>query len=126
MERQAISPSAKPSPVPISPAVRVGDLVFCSGQIGTDPETGQLAGAGVREQTEQVLENMKAILQHAGSSMEKVDKCTVFITDRNDYNSMNEIYRKYFPKDPPARSCVVVAALARPELVVEIECIAHR
>jgi 2-iminobutanoate/2-iminopropanoate deaminase len=103
----------------------VGDIVYCSGQIGTDPVTGQLAGPGVEEQTEQVLENLKSILEAAGSSLEKVDKCTVFITDQTDFNAMNEVYRKYFPKDPPARSCVVVAALARPGLVVEIECIAH-
>ena len=108
MDRQVIQHTARSSQLPLSPAIRVGDLVLCSGQIGTDPATGELAGPGVKEQTEQVLINLKSILDVAGCSLEKVDKCTVFITDQSDFAAMNEVYRKYFPKDPPARSTVVV------------------
>jgi 2-iminobutanoate/2-iminopropanoate deaminase len=125
MKREVISGVGGTGDVPISPAIRVGDIVYCSGQIGTNPVTGDLVGPGIKEQTEQVLENLKTVLERTGSSLEKVDKCLVFLTDQRDYSTMNEVYRKYFPKDPPARSTVVVAALARPELVVEIECIGH-
>jgi 2-iminobutanoate/2-iminopropanoate deaminase len=100
-------------------------MVYCSGQVGIDPATKQIVGIGVKEQTEQVLKNLKSVLEAAGSSLEKVDKTTVFITNQKDYEAMNEVYSQFFPQDPPARSCVVVAALARPGLIVEIECIAH-
>ena len=124
MSREVIVTGRRAS-VPISPAVKVGNTVYCSGQIGIDPATGQIAGIGVKEQTEQTLKNLKAVLEAAGSSLEKVDKTTVFITNQKDYEAMNEVYSTFFPQDPPARSCVVVAALARPGLIVEIECIAH-
>ena len=89
-----------------------------------NPETGALAGSGIQEQTKQVMENIKLLLEAAGSSMEKIIKCLVFITDMKDFQAMNDVYKSYFEKDPPARSCVEVAALANPELIVEIEAIA--
>ncbi len=125
MNREVILYGSQDTTIPFSPGVKVGDTVYCSGQVGINPQTGQLAGPGIKEQTEQVLENLKAILELAGSSLEKVNKSLVFITDQEDYTEMNDVYRKYFPTDPPARSTVVVAALAKPGLKVEIECIAH-
>lgn len=125
MKREVFSDGRKDTSIPLSPAVKVGETIYCSGQIGINRKTGQMAGPGIKEQTVQVLENLKTILGIAGSSLEKVDKCLVFLTDQKDFEAMNEVYRKYFPKEPPARSTVVVAALARPGIKVEIECIAH-
>ena len=125
MNRKVISYGTQDSAIPFSPGIKVGETIYCSGQVGINPQTGELAGPGIKEQTEQVLENLKEILELAGSSLEKVDKSIVFLTEREDYSGMNEVYRKYFSKDPPARSTVVVSALVRPEFKVEIECIAH-
>ena len=99
-------------------------MVYTAGQVGVKSDTGELAGSGIQEQTKQVMENIKLLLEAAGSSMDKIIKCLVFITDMKDFQAMNEVYKSYFEKDPPARSCVQVAALARPELIVEIEAIA--
>lgn len=109
--------------LPFSSAVRVGNLLFLSGQIGNVPGTRQLADTGIAGQTRQTLENIKQLLAHAGSSLARVVKCTVFLVDIRDYAAMNAVYASYFPTDPPARSAVGVAELvfgAR----VEIECIA--
>lgn len=125
MERRVISPAGLAYPnVPLSPAIRVGDLVFCSGQVGIDPKTRKLAD-GLEAQTRQCLENLKTVLEAAGSSLQNVDKCLVFITDISQFDKMNQIYRTYFPKDPPGRSCVEVSALASKDMLVEIECVAH-
>ena len=123
MKREIVNPLNKPTPV-LSPAVKIDNLVYTAGQVGVNPETGELAGPGMQEQTKQVMENIKLLLEAAGSSMDKIIKCLVFITDMKDFGEMNEIYTSYFDKEPPARSCVEVAALARKELIVEIEAIA--
>ena len=123
MNREIVNPLNKPTPV-LSPAVKIDNLVYTAGQVGVNPDTGELAGSDIQEQTNQVMENIKLLLEAAGSSMDKVIKCLVFITDMKDFQAMNEVYKSYFEKDPPARSCVQVAALARPELIVEIEAIA--
>jgi 2-iminobutanoate/2-iminopropanoate deaminase len=123
MTREIVNPLNKPTPV-LSPAVKIDNLVYTAGQVGVNPETGELAGSGIQEQTKQVMENIKLLLEAAGSSMEKIIKCLVFITDMKDFQAMNEVYKSYFEKDPPARSCVEVTALANPELIVEIEAIA--
>ena len=123
MKREIVNPLNKPTPV-LSPAVKIDNLVYTAGQVGVKSDTGELAGSGIQEQTKQVMENIKLLLEAAGSTMDKVIKCLVFITDMKDFQAMNEVYKSYFEKDPPARSCVQVAALARPELIVEIEAIA--
>ena len=123
MNREIVNPLNKPTPV-LSPAVKVDNVVYTAGQVGVKSDTGELAGSGIQEQTKQVMENIKLLLEAAGSSMDKIIKCLVFITDMKDFQAMNEVYKSYFEKDPPARSCVQVAALARPELIVEIEAIA--
>jgi reactive intermediate/imine deaminase len=109
--------------LPFSTAVRVGDLIYLSGQVGTLPGTRELASGGVAGETRQTLENIKAVLEYAGSSLDRVVKCTVFLTDINDYAAMNEVYASYFTGDPPARSTVAGSGLAL-GASVEIECMA--
>lgn len=125
MAKQIITvPGALPG-VPYSPAVKVGDLIFVSGQVGhVDSEGNKLEG--VEAQTGRVLDNMKRVLEAAGASLDDVIKTTVFLTRAEDFPKMNEVYRTYFTKDLPSRSTVIVAALARSEMVVEIEGIAYR
>ena len=110
-----------------SKAVIFGDLVFLSGIGPRDPETGRIVEGGIKEQTKRVMDNMKAVLEEAGSSLEDVLKCTVFLTDMNLYSEMNEVYSSYF-KTPPARTCVQVSKLPRPDenVLVEIDAIAYR
>ena len=105
-----------------SPAIVTGDLVFTSGHIGIDPKTGQMA-EGMEAQLEQVFRNLTAVLEASGSSIDHVVKATVFLADMNDYNAMNELYRKKFKGDPPARSTVQVARLPR-DARIEIEVVA--
>ena len=107
---------------PYSQAVRVGNLVYTSGQIGIDPATGNIEGADVTAQTEQVMKNLVAVLAAAGSSPEKVVKTTCFLADIGDFAAFNAVYGKYF-SEKPARSCVAVAALPKGALV-EVEAIA--
>ena|SRR5688572_2388997 len=109
--------------LPFSTATRVGDMLYLSGQIGNLPGTRQLADTGIAGQTRQTLENIKAVLVYAGSSLERVVKCTVFLRDIRDYAQMNEVYATYFPKDPPARSTVAGSGLVLGARV-EIECLA--
>jgi len=109
--------------LPFSSAVRVGNVLYLSGQIGNLPGTRQLADTGIAKQTQQTLENIKAVLVHAGSSMERVFKCTVFLVNIADFATMNEVYATSFPKDPPARSTVAGSGLALGARV-EIECLA--
>jgi 2-iminobutanoate/2-iminopropanoate deaminase len=106
-----------------SPAIITGDLVFTSGQIGIDPKTGKMVEGGIEAQLEQVFRNLAAVLEASGSSIDHVLKATVFLADMNDYNVMNELYRKQFKGDPPARSTVQVARLPR-DARIEIEAIA--
>lgn len=108
---------------PYSQAIKAGGLIFTSGQIAIDPATGQMIEGGIREQTERALENIKAILEAAGSSLDRVLKTTVYLADMGDFQQMNEVYQRYFGSDPPARSTVQVARLPR-DARVEIEAIA--
>jgi 2-iminobutanoate/2-iminopropanoate deaminase len=98
-------------------------LIFTSGAIARDPETRELTGGGIEKQTEQVILNLQEVLEAAGSSLDKVVKVTVFLTDIRDFEGMNKVYRKFFTKDPPARSTVEVSKLAV-DTRVEIEMIA--
>jgi 2-iminobutanoate/2-iminopropanoate deaminase len=125
MGRQLIILTKKaPEPIgPFSHGVRVDNLVFTQGHMGADPETGKLAQTSIAEETTRVLENVKATLEEAGSSLADVVKCTVFLTDLKDYGEMNAAYAEYFPTKRPARSCVQVVALANGARV-EIEAIA--
>lgn len=111
---------ANPSPM-LSPGIRVGDLVFASGQLGLRRDAPDTTIEG---QTRQALENTKTVLEAAGTSMSNVVKCTVFLVNVADFAAMNRTYVSFFPKDPPARSTVAVAALVVPAAKVEIECIA--
>jgi reactive intermediate/imine deaminase len=122
-QRQVIQPPGTAVGLPFSPAVRVGNMLYLSGQIGNRPGTRELADTGIAGQTRQALENVKALLAAAGSSLERVAKCTVFLVDIKDYAKMNEVYATYFPKEPPARSTVAGSGLALGARV-EIECIA--
>lgn len=124
MPKQVIrTEEAPPAIGPYSQAVVGGGLVFAAGQIPLDPHTGQPVPGDVRVQTRRVLENLKAVLLAAGSSMDKVVKTTVFLRDLGDFGAMNEIYGEYFRENPPARSTVQVARLPR-DAAVEIEAVA--
>lgn len=107
----------------LSPAVRVGDVIFLSGVLGTKQGAG-LADGGIEGQTRQALENVKSSLALAGASMADVAKCTVFLTDVANFQEMNKVYREFFPTDPPARSTIAVAALVVAGALIEIECTA--
>jgi 2-iminobutanoate/2-iminopropanoate deaminase len=108
---------------PYSQAIRAGGMIFTSGQIAIDPATSQVIEGDVRAQTEQVLKNLSAILAAAGSGMDKVARCTVFLKSMGDFAAMNEVYGKYFKAAPPARSTVEVARLPK-DVLVEIDAIA--
>ncbi|MCL4257978.1 MAG: Rid family detoxifying hydrolase [Anaerolineales bacterium] len=108
---------------PYTPAIRMGDLLFVSGQVGIDPETGQFVEGGVAAQAKQVLENLKGLVETGGSSMDKVLKTTMFLTNMADFATVNEVYAQYFASEPPARSTIQVVALPGGALV-EIEAIA--
>ena len=123
--KTVIKPKNAAAPVgPYNHAVRIGDLLFCSGQIPIDPATGNLVSGDIRAETERVLENVKAILVDQGMNFANVVKATVFMTSLGDFAAMNEIYARYFTADFPARSTVQVAALPR-GAHVEIEVVAH-
>jgi 2-iminobutanoate/2-iminopropanoate deaminase len=110
---------------PYSQAIRTGDLVFVSGQLGLAPGSTELVGSGIVEQTEQIFRNLAAILEAAGSGLDRVVKTTVFLIDLADFAAMNEVYRQHAGDAPPARSTVQVAALPSGARV-EIEAVAHR
>lgn len=125
--KTSISTKEAPAAIgPYSQAVRSGDMLFTSGQIGLDPATGQLAPGGITEQTKRVLENIKAVLAQAGFDMVHVVKTTVYLKSMSDFAAMNEVYAKYLAPEgvvPPARSTVAVAGLPK-DALVEIEVIA--
>jgi 2-iminobutanoate/2-iminopropanoate deaminase len=113
-----------PKPIgPYSQAIRTNGFLYVSGQVALDPKTGEMAGADIKQQTERTLENVKGIVEAAGSSLHRVVKTTVFLKDMNDFAAMNEVYGKYFTLSPPARSTVQVARLPK-DALVEIEVIA--
>ncbi len=121
-DKQVIQPSGALG-LPFSSAVRAGNMLYLSGQVGVKPGTREIVAGGVGPETRQALENIKRVLTAAGSSMDRVVKCTVFLKDIADYAAMNQVYATFFPKDPPARSAVAGSGLALGARV-EIECIA--
>ena len=126
MDKVEVCTDKAPAPVgPYSQAMVLGDLVFTAGQIALDPATKGMVGDEVQAQTRQVLENLKAVLEAAGSGLDKVVKTTVFLQDMDDFAAMNAVYAEYFTGVAPARSAVQAARLPL-DARVEIECVAHR
>ncbi|MCH5212021.1 MAG: RidA family protein [Oscillospiraceae bacterium] len=121
MMKQISTDKAPAAIGPYSQAIKSGNMLFCSGQIPVDPETGIIPD-GVKAQAEQALTNVKNLIAAAGSSIENVIKTTVFIKDMNDFAVINEIYAKYFTEPFPARSCVEVARLPK-DVLLEVEAI---
>jgi 2-iminobutanoate/2-iminopropanoate deaminase len=107
---------------PYSQAVKAGGFLFVSGQIPIDPQSGQFVPGGIAEQTEQVLKNLSAVLEAAGSGLDRVVKATVFLADMDEFGAMNQVYGRYFADNPPARATVEVARLPR-DARVEIDVI---
>jgi len=124
MMREIISTEHGPKAIgPYSQAVKANGFVFTAGQVALDPATGSVVGTEIKAQTERVMENLKGIVEAAGSTMHKVVKTTVFLKDMNDFAAMNEVYARYFPAAPPARSTVEVSRLPK-DVRVEIEIVA--
>ena len=125
MDKQVIhTPEVPPARVPLSQAIRAGEWIFVSGELGNDPKTGKLAVGGIAAETRQVCENLKAILLAGGSSLEKVVKVTIYMKDLNEVAEMNAVFSRYFPVDPPARTTFESARLIN-DARVEIEAIAY-
>jgi 2-iminobutanoate/2-iminopropanoate deaminase len=125
-EKREIIVSSKNTDMPFSTIVGFNKLVFVSGMVGRNPDTGDIAAADIGEQTRQTLTNIAVQLDLAGLSLENVLKATVFITDMGLFQEMNQTYKMFFETGLPARSCVQITALPDPEALVEIEVIAHR
>ena len=122
--RERIQTDNAPAAIgPYSQAIKAGGFVFVSGQIPIDPQTGQFVEGGIAEQTERVLRNLAAVLEAAGSSLDRVVKTTVFLADMKEFTGMNEVYATFFPGPPPARATVAAAGLPR-DARVEIEAVA--
>jgi 2-iminobutanoate/2-iminopropanoate deaminase len=114
MKHKTISSESAPKAIgPYSQAVAAGDFVFLSGQIPLDPATGEIVQGDVAAQTKRVMQNLGAVLQAAGLAFQDVVKCTIYLADLADFAAVNEAYGRYFPKDPPARATVQVAALPK-------------
>ena len=125
MSKEVISTPNAPAAIgPYSQAVRTGNLIFVSGQIPLDPATGQLVRGDIGTQTQQVLENLAAVLEAAGSSLAKVVKTTVYLRDLGEFGRINEIYAKFFAGSPPARATVQVVRLPR-DAAIEIDVVAE-
>jgi len=124
MEKQIVTTDKAPAAIgPYSQGICLGDLVFTSGQLGLIPGTKQFAGPEIEAQTRQALQNIAAILEAAGSSLDQVVKCTVFLKEMGEFPRMNQVYAEFFGENPPARSAVQVAALPL-DGRVEIEAVA--
>ena len=126
-QKSVVRTEAAPAPfqgAPYSQAIRVGELVFVSGQLALKPGDKELSGGTIQEQTEQVIQNLKAILEAAGSGLDKLVKTTVFLTNLGDFQGMNEVYAKHVGEQPPARATIEVSALPSGALV-EIEAVGH-
>jgi 2-iminobutanoate/2-iminopropanoate deaminase len=124
MKKKVIKTEKAPKAIgPYSQAIQAGDFLFVSGQIPLDPKTGELIKGDIRQQTRQVLENIKAVLGSQKLGMENVVKVTIFLKDIGSFNQVNEVYAIYFPSSPPARSTVEIAKLPR-DAEIEIEGIA--
>ncbi len=119
--RIPVIPEGQSASATLTPGIRVGDIVYASGQLGTRRDN---PNATIQEQTTLALENTKRVFEAAGTSMANAVKCTVFLVDVADFQGMNQAYRAFFPDSPPARSTVVVKALVVPNATVEIECMA--
>ena len=125
MAKQVITTQRAPKAIgPYSQAIRVGNLVFTAGQIALDPDTGKLIEGGIAAQTERVMENLKAVLEAAGSSLDRVVKTTCFLADLDTFAEFNAVYGSYFTANPPARSTVQASRLPAGALV-EVECVAE-
>lgn len=123
---ERLNPPGIPVPKnPYSPAVRAGGFLFVSGQVPTDPATGELSPGTIEHETRLVIENIKRVLEACGASLADVVKCAVFLRDGNDFAAMNAVYVEYFGDAKPARTTVAVA-FASPEMKIEIDCIAYR
>jgi len=123
--KKIVSTSKAPEAIgPYSQAVIHNNILYCSGQIALIPETMKIVDGGIEEQTKQVMKNLEAILTEAGSSMDKVLKCSIFLDDMADFATVNDIYGSYFKKNPPARETVAVKTLPK-NVLVEISCIAE-
>ena len=126
-DKTVVRTEAAPAPfqgAPYSQAIRVGDLVFVSGQLALKPDHAEIVGATIQEQTEQVMQNLGAILDEAGSGLDKLVKTTVFLVDLGDFAGMNEVYARHVGSVPPARATVEISALPS-GAKVEIEAIGH-
>jgi 2-iminobutanoate/2-iminopropanoate deaminase len=124
MQKQVVhTPKVPPARVPLSQAIRAGDWVFASGQLGLEAATGTLVPGGIAAETRQVCENLAAVLEAAGSSLDRVVKVTIYMADLGELMAMNEVFSRYFPVDPPARTTFGCAALVGGARV-EIEAIA--
>jgi len=124
---ERIFPPGAPAPRgPYSPAVKAGDYIYVAGQIPADPVTGKVITGDVRLETEQVLKNIRSILEGCGSSLEDVVRCGVFLTDAADFQAMNEVYAQFFSVAKPARTTVIVAALPLKDARVEIDAVAYK
>jgi 2-iminobutanoate/2-iminopropanoate deaminase len=123
-KRIALATEGAPAAIgPYSQAIRAGMFIFASGSLGVDAASGEFVSESVEGQTHQALENLRVVLESAGSSLARVVKTTVFLRDMKDFGRMNGVYAEFFPEDPPARSAVQVAALPK-DAAVEIEAIA--
>lgn len=121
---QAVATKKAPGAIgPYSQAIKISNMLYTSGQLGMDPETGEILSGDIKVETKRALDNLVAILEEAGTSLEKVVKTTVFVKDMNDFAMVNEVYGEYFSEHKPARSCVEVARLPK-DGNVEIEAIA--
>lgn len=124
MKKMVISTKAAPAAIgPYSQAIKAGNLVFVSGQIPIIPETGETLQGDAAVQTRQVLNNLRNILEAAGTSLDKVVKTTIFMKDLNDYAAVNDVYKEFFQNEPPARAAVQVSRLPK-DVAIEIEAIA--
>ncbi len=124
MEKKVVYTERAPKPVgPYSQAIIAGNFIFTAGQIPIDPKTNQIVQGDIKEQTRQVLENLKAVLEEAGATFDDVVKVTVYMRDLNEFSAMNEVYSEYFKNSPPARTTVEVSRLPR-DVKIEIDLIA--
>lgn len=124
MAKEIIYSDAAPKPIgPYSQAVKANGILFVSGQIALDPETGELVNENITEETHAVMKNLDAILQASGYSFSDVVKCSIFVRDMNEFGTINEAYGRYFKSDPPARETAEVSKLPK-DVQVEISCIA--